>query len=122
MCDTPETPWVSRVESLYESSLRSVVYLGPERREVLFVRDDVAPVPEEVPDPGDRTPEVDALDGGSDAADGDLLCVARHFEATVELHFPVSEDGRAVIALDGPGLNLFDDPVRHLNSIVNGDA
>ena len=118
------TDWVYRLKDVCDSTLRSVVLLTDEEREIRYVRDDIDPVSTHQFDQTVQTLMLDTLgkQGDEQAFDhGELLCVSRRFEDATELHFPLSATRAVAIALDGTALEQMDDPVPYLHSIVAGE-
>lgn len=116
-----EAEMVRRLKSVCDSSLRSIVYLDPERREVLYVRDDIAPVSEDRLKDAFQTLMLDTISADSDVATyahGDLLCVSRRFENAIELHFPLSGTEAVAVGLDGDALKQYDDPIPHFHRVI----
>jgi hypothetical protein len=113
--------WVDRLKDVCDSTLRRVVYLTAEAREVLYVRDDIDPVSTHRFDQSDQPLPLNTSGTHGDEQPveyGELLCVSRRFEDAIELHFPISATRAVAVYLDGTAFTQMDDPVPHLRSII----
>jgi len=115
--------WVDQLKDVCASTLRSVVLLTAEDREVLYVRDGIGPDSTQMVDREFQTLMLDTVgkqgdEGTSDH--GELLCVSRRFDDAIELYFPVSATTGVGVALDGTAFDQMDDPVAYLQSIIAG--
>lgn len=113
--------WVTRLKDVCDSTLRSVVRLTEQDRDVLYVRDDIDPDSTHRQAHAFQTLLVDTRgkQGDEDTSDhAELVCVSRRFEDAIELHFPVSATTGVAVGLDSTAMDQMDDPVPHLHSIV----
>lgn len=89
--------------------VRSVAYFTENRREVLYIRDDVA-------DQYSENEIQDIFNGlsfdslGKEHTEqmyvhGELNCIVRHFAEAIEIHFPSGEKSGTAVALEPDAIN-----------------
>jgi len=121
MGDVEGPPWVEKIHHAFDGSLRSILHLTEDERDVVYLRDDVDPVSEDRLETAFRTLMFDTVGADSDEREyehGEMLCVTRRFEDAVELHFPVSATEGVAIALDGTAMEAYDEPIQYLHDVL----